>query len=621
MLLLRHHFQLYPSVIIAYNYCYSTCLGKISTLQAILEGNASGGHRFGCLDLSARGFCSAEEAHGYHSPDAQLQAALSRLTRGKPLAGGGGGGVNSIDGAGGAGAGSCGSSTSQDSVGQECGLHASPNGLLFASASTRPGVLPRLLREILETRFMVKRAMKQVPVGSALHRTLNARQFGLKLIANVTYGYTSASFSGRMPSVHLADAIVQTGRDTLQRTVDMVNLGPWGARVVYGDTDSLFVLFEGQSRASAFANARDIARKSTALNPHPMELEMEKVYHPCVLATKKRYCGYLYEHEHAKPTLECKGIEVIRRDTCVAERKVQEKALKLLFATGDLSAVKAYVLRQCEKLQTGRAALSDYVFASEVRLGTYKSDLSAPPGAQVAMTRRRVDPNDLIQTGERVPYVIINRQESGRLRDSAERPEFVLFPGPTGAGGGAAGGGWAQWVAPELNAPYYIFSRIVPSLERIFSLIGVDVRHWIKFDMRRQQKRQPLDRPPPSTGGGASTMFRYLESNNCVLCDERCRPPNVLCVGCLVTPTQAANALVTRLRLVERRYNALVRHCLGCAGVRNSGTSGQANVAGHDPVDCRNLDCAQLYSRVKLSRQLAAAEEHVARGLPRVEDW
>ena len=184
---------------------------------------------------------------------------------------------------------------------------------------------------------MVKRAMKQVPVGSALHRTLNARQFGLKLIANVTYGYTSASFSGRMPSVHLADAIVQTGRDTLQRTVDMVNLGPWGARVVYGDTDSLFVLFEGQSRASAFANARDIARKSTALNPHPMELEMEKVYHPCVLATKKRYCGYLYEHEHAKPTLECKGIEVIRRDTCVAERKVQEKALKLLFATGDLS--------------------------------------------------------------------------------------------------------------------------------------------------------------------------------------------------------------------------------------------------------------------------------------------
>ena len=35
------------------------------------------------------------------------------------------------------------------------------------------------------------------------------RQFGLKLIANVTYGYTSAGFSGRMPCAELADAIVQ----------------------------------------------------------------------------------------------------------------------------------------------------------------------------------------------------------------------------------------------------------------------------------------------------------------------------------------------------------------------------------------------------------------------------
>jgi DNA polymerase elongation subunit (family B) len=40
---------------------------------------------------------------------------------------------------------------------------------------------------------------------------LNARQFGLKMIANVSYGYTSASFSGRMPFAELADAIVQVG--------------------------------------------------------------------------------------------------------------------------------------------------------------------------------------------------------------------------------------------------------------------------------------------------------------------------------------------------------------------------------------------------------------------------
>jgi hypothetical protein len=34
---------------------------------------------------------------------------------------------------------------------------------------------------------------------------------------NVTYGYTGASFSGRMPCVEIADSIVQTGRETLEK--------------------------------------------------------------------------------------------------------------------------------------------------------------------------------------------------------------------------------------------------------------------------------------------------------------------------------------------------------------------------------------------------------------------
>lgn len=51
----------------------------------------------------------------------------------------------------------------------------------------------------------------------ALKRILDARQLGLKYIANVTYGYTSASYSGRMPAVEIADSIVQSGRETLEK--------------------------------------------------------------------------------------------------------------------------------------------------------------------------------------------------------------------------------------------------------------------------------------------------------------------------------------------------------------------------------------------------------------------
>ncbi len=60
-----------------------------------------------------------------------------------------------------------------------------------------------MLEEILKTRIMVKQSMKAYKNDKALLRLLNARQLGLKLIANVTFGYTSANFSGRMPSVEV----------------------------------------------------------------------------------------------------------------------------------------------------------------------------------------------------------------------------------------------------------------------------------------------------------------------------------------------------------------------------------------------------------------------------------
>lgn len=51
---------------------------------------------------------------------------------------------------------------------------------------------------------MVKQSMKLHSGDKALYRVLDARQLGLKLIANVTYGYTSANFSGRMACVEVS---------------------------------------------------------------------------------------------------------------------------------------------------------------------------------------------------------------------------------------------------------------------------------------------------------------------------------------------------------------------------------------------------------------------------------
>jgi len=135
-------------------------------------------------------------------------------------------------------------------------LFISPNAIMFTKSETRPGILPRLLSEILNTRVMVKNAMKDIPdsqkvlkviclrtvahrfgAGQTLKRMMDHRQYALKMIANVTYGYTSASFSGRMPCVdiagtligvsplaaeHFPDSIVQTARETLERAIRVI---------------------------------------------------------------------------------------------------------------------------------------------------------------------------------------------------------------------------------------------------------------------------------------------------------------------------------------------------------------------------------------------------------------
>lgn len=67
----------------------------------------------------------------------------------------------------------------------------------------RRGVLPSMLEEILDTRLMVKQSLKVHQQDKALSRLLHARQLGLKLIANVTFGYTAANYSGRMPCVEV----------------------------------------------------------------------------------------------------------------------------------------------------------------------------------------------------------------------------------------------------------------------------------------------------------------------------------------------------------------------------------------------------------------------------------
>ncbi|KAF9906258.1 DNA polymerase zeta [Linnemannia zychae] len=427
--------SLYPSVMIAYNYCYSTCLGKLG-----------GGSQIGVVK------------------DYVVQDGILPLM-------------------------------------QEH-LQIAPNHVMYVNQEIRRSLLARMLSEILETRVMVKKAMKDYPNNKSLLKLLDARQLSLKFIANVTYGYTCASFSGRMPGVEIADSIVLSARETLERSIRFVNENPkWDARVVYGDTDSMFVQLKGRTRQEAFEIGYDISETITKMNPRPVKLKFEKVYHPCFLVTKKRYVGSSYETpEQVEPIFDAKGIETIRRDGVPAVQKIMETCIKTMFRTQDLSLVKSYLVRQLGKILEGRVPVPDLMFGKEVKLGRYSEKGVPPPGAVVSARRMELDPRSEPQYGERVPYVVVYGDPSARLTDQVVEPKELLRNKDL-----------------RLNGEYYIRKHVIPSLERILQLAGADVKSWYD-EMPRVQKAIPMTAlgAAAATGGGGSSSSSSLAAANVI---------------------------------------------------------------------------------------------------------
>ncbi|KAJ3553039.1 hypothetical protein NM688_g3832 [Phlebia brevispora] len=509
--------SLYPSVMIAYNYCYSTCLGRVVDFK--------GQNKFGVTEL--------------HQPPGLLEKLQDHII-------------------------------------------VSPNGMLFVKPEVRKGLLGRMLTELLDTRVMVKQAMKSVTNDKALQRVLDARQLSLKFIANVTYGYTSATYSGRMPAVEIADAIVQTGRETLEKAIRLIDATKkWGAKVVYGDTDSVFIYLKGKTKEQAFRIGNDIAETVTAMNPAPIKLKFEKVYLPCVLMAKKRYVGFKYESPDDKePVFDAKGIETVRRDGVIAQQKMVETSLKILFRTSDLSKVKDYCCTTWAQILENKAPVQDFIFAKEVKMGTYSDKGPPPPGVAVAARRMAEDPNDEPQYGDRIPYVIIRGSPGTRLVDRAVRPEEVLND-----------------AHKYIDAPYYISRVLIPPLERIFNLVGADVRGW--YD--EMPKALHADEPdsvlmsPRKASKQAALINRYkidehFFSSHCIVCN--CYASDIICDQCRSQPQDSIATLSGKLNRTETRLKQVQLVCTSCSGIPTA-----------EPILCESLDCPWLYERKKIENR------------------
>ena len=352
--------SLYPSAMIAYNLCYSTCVGR--TANALHGGQL--------------GFTHYKIDHN------ELEELINKHQ-----------------------------------------IINTPNDVLFVTPSKRKGVMSTLLEEVLDLRSFIKQTLK-VTTDPKMRRVLDARQMAIKRFAACAYGYTSAHYSGRMPLVELGDSIVECSRHMLEFVINHIETNYQELHVLYGDTDSLFIKFPAGSIKRTFEYADQLCDEITSFFPHPVKIKIEKIFKGAFLVNKKRYCGWMYESpSQLKPTLDIKGLEMKRRDSCLLVANVMKKVIESIFKTKSEEVAKKIFLDEIQRICSGNVPLKEFMYAKEIRLGTYKNK---PPGAYVAERQMALDPMAEPLYGERVHYVVVSVSPGAKLFEKALSPyEYV----------------------------------------------------------------------------------------------------------------------------------------------------------------------------------------------------
>ena len=254
-----------------------------------------------------------------------------------------------------------------------------PCGPSFAADTS---ILPRIIGELMEARAAAKRDNN--PYLSQ----------AIKILMNSFYGVLGARGCRFFSSV-LAKTITSTGQFILKKTIEFITSStPYN--VIYGDTDSLFVLLGPgmEQRASAIGN--EIADKVTNWLKSWLKdqydvnsallLQFENHFRhflmPSVRGTttgsKKHYCGSIVDGTDIR--LYFKGMESARSDWTDLAKEVQYELIMRVF-TG--KAVEDYLTNIVKRVKNGNCD-HKLVYKKRLRKAMDEYTVNVPPHVQAA---------------------------------------------------------------------------------------------------------------------------------------------------------------------------------------------------------------------------------------------
>jgi DNA polymerase delta subunit 1 len=314
----------------------------------------------------------------------------------------------------------------------------------YKFAQDVPSLLPAILLELKQFRKQAKRDM--AAATGFMKEVYNGKQLAYKISMNSVYGFTGAG-KGILPCVPIASTTTSKGRSMIEETKNYVEANFPGAKVRYGDTDSVMVEFDVGNRKGeeAIAYSWEVgeraAEECSALFKKPNNLELEKVYWPYFLYSKKRYAAKLWtkgeDDKMHMDYIDVKGLQLVRRDNTPHVREVCKELLDVVLTSSDPGPPKELAKERAIELLSGDVP-NDKLTLSQSLSDSYKVggkaiSVTSPESininqshVQVVTKMRQRKPGSEPQSGDRVPYLLTKTEDpKAKAFEKAEDPKYV----------------------------------------------------------------------------------------------------------------------------------------------------------------------------------------------------
>jgi DNA polymerase delta subunit 1 len=454
-----------------------------------------------------------------------------------------------------------------------------PSGDCFVKASLQPGFLPAILNNLLAARKRAKNDMKKISQDTDpfLYAVLDGRQLALKLSANSVYGFTGAS-TGKLYCVSIAASVTSFGRVMIEATRDFIlkhytkkNGFKHDADVVYGDTDSVMVIFGNESLQECMDMGKEAAGLISQQFLPPIKLEFEKCYFPYLLMAKKRYAAMYWTNANKPDKMDCKGIETVRRDTCRLVGMVIQRCLNHILIDKSPQKAKEFVHQIISDLNMQRIDLY-YLIVSKTIAKPLESYTANAAHIKLAQRMNAKGTGCQYKTGDRIAYAVIQGAKNSKVCENVREPREIL-----------------EEQLP-VDADYYLRKQLEIPLTKIFDAIFDDPKKELFTGSHMMSKVITGARSGPM--GKFVTVVKTCEGCRCALKVKNGDDlQKGICKSCIDLGKEDA-IVANRLKElvdIEDLHEKYWSECRTCQGEQ------------FGKVTCGAVDCHNFYRRTDAS--------------------